>query len=88
MWVGEWHTHPAAGLLPSNIDLRSYLRHLEDPELGFQEFLSLIIAGSEAGPGVAAWIITRTELIEAHLDVADKPGMGREVTGEDEKETP
>ncbi len=69
VWVGEWHTHPAAGLLPSDIDLRSYLRHLDDPELGFEEFVSLIVAGTEAGPGVVAWILNRTELAEAHLEV-------------------
>lgn len=83
VWVGEWHSHPAAGLLPSEIDLQSYLRHLADPELDFEEFLSLIVAGTDAGPAVAAWIINRTELIEAHMTVT-----GDDHAGEDEKETP
>lgn len=44
VWIGEWHTHPIAGPSPSETDLTSYLRHLEDPDLGFECFLSLIIA--------------------------------------------
>lgn len=71
VWIGEWHTHPAAGPMPSDIDLRSYLQHLEDPELQFTEFLSLIVASTDAGPAVAAWIVTSTHLIEASLSVTD-----------------
>lgn len=70
VWIGEWHTHPEAGLLPSDIDLGSYLTHLVDPDLGFEEFLSLIVAGTDTGPGVAAWIITTSHLIEAQLELA------------------
>ena len=71
VWIGEWHTHPAAGPKPSDIDLRSYLQHLEDPELQFTEFLSLIVASTDAGPTVAAWIVTSTYLIEASLSVSE-----------------
>lgn len=44
VWIGEWHTHPIARPVPSETDLNAYLRHLQDPELGFKRFLSLIIA--------------------------------------------
>lgn len=70
VWIGEWHTHPRAGFLPSDIDLRSYLTHLGDPDLGFEEFLSLIVAGTDAVPRLAAWLITHTYLIEAQLEIA------------------
>lgn len=43
-WVGEWHTHPEGLTTPSEIDLASYLTHLNDPDLGFDYFISLIIA--------------------------------------------
>ena len=44
IWVGEWHTHPEGLATPSDIDLASYLGHLSDPDLGFDYFISLIIA--------------------------------------------
>lgn len=43
-WVGEWHTHPEGMATPSDIDLASYLGHLNDTDLGFDYFISLIIA--------------------------------------------
>lgn len=81
MWIGEWHTHPVTGPMPSDIDLRSYLQHLKDPELRFPEFLSLIVANASSGPALAAWVITDTHLIEASLSVTgdsrigDQPGQ-------------
>lgn len=68
-WVGEWHTHPEGLATPSDIDLASYLGHLDDPDLGFDYFISLIIAlmpaehephPGEHGPGPAvltAWVV-------------------------------
>lgn len=69
VWIGEWHTHPKTTLVPSVIDLRSYLTHLDDPDLEFEEFLSLIVAGTDVGPGVAAWIVTHAHLVEAQLEL-------------------
>ena len=70
-WVGEWHTHPEGLATPSEIDLASYLDHLNDPDLGFEYFISLIVAllpaeqeqhpmehGSGGGPVVlTAWVV-------------------------------
>lgn len=70
-WVGEWHTHPEGLATPSEIDLASYLDHLNDPDLGFGYFISLIIAllpadhesrpgdhGSGRGPALlTAWVV-------------------------------
>lgn len=42
VWIGEWHTHPKGPPEPSDVDLRTYLSHLNDSCLGFDRFLSLI----------------------------------------------
>lgn len=76
VWVGEWHTHPATGPVPSDVDVRSYLQHLKDPELQFPEFLSLIVANASSGPAVVAWVITDTHLIEASLSVTRDSRIG------------
>ena len=34
-WIGEWHTHDTAMPEPSDRDLRTYRRLLDDPELAF-----------------------------------------------------
>ncbi len=43
VWIGEWHTHPNGPPEPSDVDLRTYLSHLNDSHLGFDRFLSLIV---------------------------------------------
>lgn len=62
-WIGEWHTHPTGGLSPSEIDLHSYMRHLNDPELGFDHFIA-IIAGFDSSARVVAatWLIERDRI--------------------------
>ncbi|WP_218221836.1 Mov34/MPN/PAD-1 family protein [Nesterenkonia sp. Act20] len=62
-WVGEWHTHPTGGPSPSEVDCRSYMRHLNDVDLGFEEFVA-IIAGFDSSGGVilATWLIERDRI--------------------------
>ena len=43
VWLGEWHTHVHVPPVPSETDLSSYLRHLDDADLGFDRFISIII---------------------------------------------
>lgn len=43
VWVGEWHTHVNVDPVPSETDLSSYLRHLDDADLGFDRFISIIV---------------------------------------------
>jgi integrative and conjugative element protein (TIGR02256 family) len=43
MWIGEWHTHPGAAPAPSDQDLRTYLGFLDDPELGLDSFIAIIL---------------------------------------------
>jgi integrative and conjugative element protein (TIGR02256 family) len=81
IWVGEWHTHPEGLATPSDIDLASYLEHLNDPDLGFDYFVSLIIALLPPGehPGAAqphtasipavmtAWVVRADNVERAHI---------------------
>lgn len=62
-WIGEWHTHPAGGLSPSEVDLHSYMRHLHDPELGFDRLVA-IIAGFDSSERVvvASWLVERDRI--------------------------
>jgi integrative and conjugative element protein (TIGR02256 family) len=67
IWIGEWHTHPHGGQSPSHVDIQSYLVHLNDEELSFDEFLSVIVAPAEGHFVIAAWLVTHTELTAAAL---------------------
>lgn len=69
-WIGEWHTHPATELIPSEVDLTTYVRHLKDPELRFDRFLALICSASEPIQ-VVAW---RIRIISGQVTV-DSPRL-------------
>jgi integrative and conjugative element protein (TIGR02256 family) len=43
VWVGDWHTHPRGPTRPSRYELRTYRSFLDDPELDFDRFLTLIV---------------------------------------------
>jgi integrative and conjugative element protein (TIGR02256 family) len=62
VWIGEWHTHPAAGPDPSPRDLLTYAEHLADPDLTLPVFTSLIARpgpdGSWTNTRLFAWSIT------------------------------
>ncbi|GAA2219360.1 hypothetical protein GCM10010413_07220 [Promicromonospora sukumoe] len=71
-WLGEWHTHPATPPAPSSIDLASYARHLQDPDLSFDRFLSVIIGLDDQRQAlVAAWIITRDVVTPVPIGLGD-----------------
>lgn len=53
-WIGEWHTHPTEDLMPSELDISTYVRHLRDAELRFHQFLALICSVSEPLE-IASW---------------------------------
>lgn len=55
-WIGEWHTHPSMRLVPSELDVSTYARHLRDPELRFSRFLALICSTSDP-VRIAAWSV-------------------------------
>lgn len=74
-WIGEWHTHPHGSPQPSEVDLAAYLQHLKDRDLGFTQFLSLIVALPRKGPPLlAAWIVTPQAATPATLSMhGDSP---------------
>jgi len=59
VWVGEWHTHPGQLRRPSRRDLRTYRRFLEDSELDFRSFTSVIVTGTPTWDetSCAAWSV-------------------------------
>lgn len=59
LWIGEWHTHPAASAKPSELDLNSYLRHLHDPELGLDKFIAIIVILDPTAMNAVAWVVNR-----------------------------
>lgn len=66
VWIGEWHTHLVDLNRPSDTDLRTYRRLLDDPEVAFTRVLSLIVLrhpvhGWER-PLLHAWSFTGTLL--------------------------
>jgi integrative and conjugative element protein (TIGR02256 family) len=71
-WIGEWHTHPLGLPAPSERDLASYLTHLDDPELSFATFLSLIVVpkdGDWTRAIAVAWEISAEALWPRNIDL-------------------
>lgn len=69
-WIGEWHTHPGGALAPSPRDVASYLTHLRDAELCFDQFVC-VIAGllSTDGLPLSAWIVRLGGVRQAPIEV-------------------
>ena len=79
-WIGEWHTHPHAEPVPSDVDLSSYARHLNDPELAFDHFVSLIAGVRQDEPPVlTAWIVDRHSTRLAQLHQAEQDAHDRHL---------
>ncbi len=78
-WIGEWHTHPRGPLQPSVVDVRTYLSLLQDPDLGFDRFLSVIAVPMNddffalAGWAVASAEVTRLVLVTDPVDASQEP---------------
>lgn len=72
IWIGEWHTHLHGLPVPSDIDMQTYARHLNDPELTLPTFLSLIVTAPDWGqqPLVTAWTVMRIDHGAAAVAVA------------------
>lgn len=67
-WIGEWHTHPVGPMVPSDRDLSSYRAHLSDVELGFRQFVCVIVGLHEIhGVTLCGWIVRPTDLVPAKL---------------------
>lgn len=55
VWLGEWHTHPFAEPVPSDTDMNSYAAHLNDPDLHFARFISIIVGPIPVVAGELQW---------------------------------
>jgi integrative and conjugative element protein (TIGR02256 family) len=78
VWIGEWHTHPTAGLTPSDADLTSYQRHLQDADLNFDRFLSIIVATEEGATALAAWVVEQGQAVLAEVVVQPEEEDGND----------
>ena len=62
IWLGEWHTHPDGLSRPSQLDLTSYRRMLNDPELAFTFFLAVIVLPDRVDrwhrPRLTGWVVS------------------------------
>lgn len=78
-WMGEWHTHPSMNLTPSELDIRTYARHVRDPELAFDSFVALVCSVDDP-VRISAWSLLRTDegltLRAVGLDVIATPPSG------------
>ncbi|KRB75062.1 hypothetical protein ASE01_16995 [Nocardioides sp. Root190] len=64
IWLGEWHTHPYSPPTPSETDMAAYARHLADPDLGFDTFISIIVGrmtdlGQDEAALALVWVVDR-----------------------------
>lgn len=76
-WIGEWHTHPNLELVPSSLDLSSYLRHIRDPELCLERFVAIIVGvGSDVGVVATAWTIDLSSASMVELNELADEGSG------------
>lgn len=72
-WIGEWHTHIDAPPTPSEVDLRTYVRHVADRDLGFDRFVALIVATSGPEPVLAAWLLERQDRAITLIHAGEQP---------------
>ncbi len=86
-WIGEWHTHNTAIPEPSDRDLRTYRRLLDDLELAFPRILAVIVLPGPAAnwhaPVAHAWSFTGSVLrqlpiagLQADGQTTLRPGEG------------
>ena len=70
IWVGEWHTHPVGPPVPSATDVASYARHLADADLGFDRFISIVVACRAGRPASAAgWLVDGSGATGVNIEV-------------------
>jgi integrative and conjugative element protein (TIGR02256 family) len=77
-WIGEWHTHANLMAEPSDRDLRTYQKLLDDPDLAFARILAVIILAGPGGdwhtPVPYAWSFTGSVLRQLPVHIGC-PGM-------------
>ncbi len=85
VWLGEWHTHPRGPGQPSGTDLDTYRALLDDPDLGFERVVAIVVSGPLAPiPGLRAlgWVFDDTGLHRASIVRNDSCRWGAPDTDE------
>jgi integrative and conjugative element protein (TIGR02256 family) len=70
VWIGEWHTHPYSPAVPSKRDLATYATLVADPELDFEEVISLIVGEHDGAVMLRAWTCSAAAAYEVPLTIA------------------
>ncbi|TQK17948.1 integrative and conjugative element protein (TIGR02256 family) [Microbacterium sp. SLBN-154] len=72
-WIGEWHTHSSGPLFPSPRDISSYLTHLADAELGFTQFVSVIVGPpTPEGTPISGWIVRSAQTVASPIEAIEE----------------
>jgi integrative and conjugative element protein (TIGR02256 family) len=73
VWVGEWHTHPNGLPNPSPLDVKTYMSHLAEPDLGFHRFVAFIVVPCRVHGWVETvivpWVLTTGGATVASLEL-------------------
>jgi integrative and conjugative element protein (TIGR02256 family) len=61
-WIGDWHSHPESMFEPSITDIATAQALLEDPELGFDSYLMVVVCPQATrSPVTTAWLFRRDD---------------------------
>jgi integrative and conjugative element protein (TIGR02256 family) len=84
-WIGDWHTHRSGQTVPSATDMQSYASLLDDDELHFHQFITIIaIPGRTVGTTrLGAWTVDHRGAAATDLTVRGKTiASAQQRTGE------
>lgn len=89
VWLGEWHTHPNEGPLPSPRDLSTYLSLLADESLDFERVTSVIVTSDSPTDwkslSLWPWVVT-SQLVQLAI-CSVIPGASRPTVESKERRT-
>ena len=60
-WIGDWHSHPESMFEPSLKDVSTAQALLDDPELGFDSYLMVIVCPQSTRPPLATALLFSRE---------------------------
>jgi integrative and conjugative element protein (TIGR02256 family) len=72
MWIGDWHSHLTVAPVPSARDLGTYQTLLDDRELDFDVFVSLIVSDALTGNLITAWAVDRRAALQVPLVITNQ----------------
>ncbi len=61
-WIGDWHSHPDSAFEPSFKDVLTAQSLVDDPELGFDSYLMVVVCPQATRlPVATAWLFSRED---------------------------